>query len=27
MQAKLPALFGTQPKAKFEVVPVPDFLE
>ena len=27
MQAKLPQLFGTLPKAKFEVVPVPDFLE
>ena len=27
MQAKLPELFGTLPKAKFEVVPVPDYLE
>jgi uncharacterized protein (DUF885 family) len=27
MQAKLPQLFGTLPKAKFEVVPVPDYLE
>ena len=27
MQAKLPELFGRLPKAKFEVVPVPDFLE
>ena len=27
MQARLPQLFGTLPKAKFEVVPVPDFLE
>ena len=27
MQAKLPQLFGTLPKAKFEVLPVPDFLE
>jgi len=26
MQAKLPELFGTLPKAKFEVVAVPDFL-
>jgi len=26
MQAKLPQLFGRLPKAKFEVVPVPDFL-
>ena len=27
MQAKLPELFGTLPKAPFEVVPVPDYLE
>jgi uncharacterized protein (DUF885 family) len=27
MQAKLPELFGRLPKAKFEVVPVPDYLE
>jgi uncharacterized protein (DUF885 family) len=27
MQAKLPQLFGHLPKAPFEVVPVPDFLE
>lgn len=27
MQARLPQLFGVLPKAKFEVVPVPDFLE
>jgi uncharacterized protein (DUF885 family) len=27
MQAKLPALFGRLPKAPFEVVPVPDYLE
>lgn len=27
MQAKLPSLFGRLPKAPFEVVPVPDFLE
>jgi uncharacterized protein (DUF885 family) len=27
MQAKLPQLFGRLPKAKFEVVPVPDFME
>jgi uncharacterized protein (DUF885 family) len=27
MQAKLPDLFGTLPKAKFEVAAVPDFLE
>jgi uncharacterized protein (DUF885 family) len=27
MQAKLPQLFGHLPKAKFEVVPVPDYLE
>lgn len=27
MQARLPQLFGRLPKAKFEVVPVPDFLE
>ena len=27
MQAKLPQLFGTLPKAKFEVVAVPDYLE
>ncbi len=27
MQAKLPALFGTLPKAPFEVVAVPDYLE
>jgi uncharacterized protein (DUF885 family) len=27
MQARLPQLFGTLPKAKFEVVPVPEFLE
>jgi uncharacterized protein (DUF885 family) len=27
MQAKLPELFGRLPKAPFEVVPVPDFLE
>ena len=27
MQAKLPSLFGTLPKAPFEVVPVPDYLE
>ncbi|MDR3740561.1 MAG: DUF885 domain-containing protein [Terracidiphilus sp.] len=27
MQAKLPELFGRLPKAKFEVVPVPEFLE
>lgn len=27
MQAKLPQLFGRLPKAKFEVVPVPEFLE
>ncbi len=27
MQARLPQLFGTLPKAKFEVVPVPDYLE
>jgi uncharacterized protein (DUF885 family) len=27
MQAKLPQLFGRLPKAPFEVVPVPDFLE
>jgi uncharacterized protein (DUF885 family) len=27
MQAKLPQLFGRLPKAKFEVVPVPDYLE
>ena len=27
MQAKLPSLFGTLPKAPFEVVPVPAFLE
>ncbi len=27
MQAKLPELFGHLPKAPFEVVPVPDFLE
>ena len=26
MQARLPQLFGTLPKAKFEVVPVPDYL-
>ncbi len=26
MQAKLPELFGTLPKASFEVVPVPDYL-
>jgi uncharacterized protein (DUF885 family) len=26
MQAKLPQLFGRLPKAKFEVVPVPDFM-
>lgn len=26
MQAKLPQLFGVLPKAKFEVVPVPDYL-
>lgn len=26
MQAKLPSLFGTLPKAPFEVVPMPDFL-
>ena len=26
MQAKLPELFGTLPKAPFEVVPVPDFM-
>ena len=26
MQAKLPELFGTLPKAPFEVVPVPDYL-
>ena len=27
MQAKLPQLFGRLPKARFEVVPVPDYLE
>ncbi len=27
MQAKLPQLFGRLPKAQFEVVPVPDYLE
>jgi len=27
MQARLPQLFGVLPKAKFEVVPVPDYLE
>jgi uncharacterized protein (DUF885 family) len=27
MQARLPQLFGTLPKAKFEVVPIPDYLE
>jgi uncharacterized protein (DUF885 family) len=27
MQARLPQLFGRLPKAKFEVVPVPDYLE
>jgi uncharacterized protein (DUF885 family) len=27
MQAKLPSLFGRLPKAPFEVVPVPDYLE
>ena len=27
MQAKLPALFGTLPKAPFEVVAIPDYLE
>jgi len=27
MQAKLPELFGRLPKAKFEVLPVPDYLE
>jgi len=27
MQAKLPALFGRLPKAPFEVVPMPDYLE
>jgi len=27
MQAKLPELFGTLPKAKFEVVPVPEYAE
>jgi len=27
MQAKLPQLFGRLPKAKFEVVPVPEYLE
>ncbi|MGA2084516.1 MAG: DUF885 domain-containing protein, partial [Terracidiphilus sp.] len=27
MQAKLPQLFGRLPRAKFEVVPVPDYLE
>ncbi len=27
MQARLPQLFGTLPKAKFEVVPVPDYAE
>jgi uncharacterized protein (DUF885 family) len=27
MQAKLPSLFGTLPKAPFEVVPVPDYME
>ena len=27
MQAKLPMIFGRLPKAKFEVVPVPDFME
>jgi uncharacterized protein (DUF885 family) len=27
MQARLPKLFGVLPKAKFEVVPVPDYLE
>ncbi len=27
MQARLPEMFGTLPKAKFEVVPVPEFLE
>ncbi len=27
MQAKLPTLFGRLPKAKFEVLPVPDYLE
>lgn len=27
MKAKLPELFGTLPKAPFEVVPVPDYLE
>ncbi|KAA6464927.1 DUF885 domain-containing protein [Acidobacteria bacterium AB60] len=27
MQAKLPQLFGTLPKAPFEVAPVPDYLE
>jgi uncharacterized protein (DUF885 family) len=27
MQAKLPLIFGRLPKAKFEVVPVPDFME
>jgi uncharacterized protein (DUF885 family) len=27
MQARLPQLFGTLPKAKFEVVPVPDYQE
>jgi uncharacterized protein (DUF885 family) len=27
MQAKLPQLFGVLPKAKFEVLPVPDYLE
>jgi uncharacterized protein (DUF885 family) len=26
MQAKLPELFGTLPKARFEVVPVPDYM-
>jgi uncharacterized protein (DUF885 family) len=27
MQARLPELFGTLPKARFEVVPVPEYLE
>jgi len=27
MQARLPQIFGRLPKAKFEVVPVPDFME
>ena len=27
MQARLPQLFGTLPKAKFEVLPVPDYME